>query len=81
MSKRKTSMPRGRPPLPPDELRANRVVTFFTDPELATLRQLSREESKTLSATCHRIITRYLDRHPSQPEGQGRSDSAYGTLP
>ena len=70
MSKGKSAPRRGRPPLPPDEVRANRVVTFVTDPELATLRQLSRQENNTISAICHRIITRYLDRHPTRMGGQ-----------
>jgi hypothetical protein len=71
MSKRKSSMPRGRPPLPPDKVRANRVVTFVTNPEMALLRQLSKKESDTISAICHRIIARYLNRYPAQPGRQG----------
>ena len=76
MSKGKSTSRRGRPPLPPDEVRANRVVTFVTDPELATLKQLSKEESNTISAICHRIITRYLDRNPIRPGRQGNQSKS-----
>lgn len=71
MSTGKGSKPRGRPPLPPDKVRANRVVTFVTNPELALLKQLSKEESDTISAICHRIIARGLKRYSAQPGRRG----------
>ena len=54
---------RGRPPLPPDKVRANRIVTFVTDPELAMLKKISRQENDTLSAVCHRILTGYINQN------------------
>lgn len=51
---------RGRPPLPSNEVRRNRVVTFMTDREMDHLREIARHKSVTLSATCHRIIKSYL---------------------
>lgn len=66
MSQEKTFTRRGRPPLPPDEVRANRVVTFVTDPELAILKKISRRESDTLSSICHRIICDYINQQPSK---------------
>ena len=59
----RTKSRRGRPPLPPDEVRANRVVTFVTDPELAELKKLSRRDNDTLSAVCYRIICDYIARN------------------
>lgn len=55
---------RGRPPLPRDEVRCKRVVTFVTDRELAKLKTLSGRQKDTLSSVCHRIIARHL-RHVS----------------
>lgn len=52
---------RGRPPLPPDKVRANRIVTFLSDPELAMLKKISQQENDTLSAVCRRILTGYIN--------------------
>jgi hypothetical protein len=54
--------PRGRPPLPSEKVRHNRVVTFLTDREMQQLKKISQKESKTLSAVCHKIITRHLQK-------------------
>ena len=51
-----------RAPLPAEQVRANRVVTFLTDEELRMLKAVSRRRDGTLSSTCHRIIAEYLDK-------------------
>lgn len=66
MSKEKNTSRRGRPPLPPEEVRSNRVVTFVTDPELAVLKRISKRESDTLSAVCHRILTGYISQNANK---------------
>ena len=51
---------RGRPPLPRDQVRGNRVVTFVTDKELEKLHYISGKEKETLSSVCHEIISKHL---------------------
>ena len=50
----------GRPPLPREIARGNRVVTFVTEQEKASLKQLARVTSQSLSAICHRFIAQGL---------------------
>lgn len=66
MSKEKNTSRRGRPPLPPEEVRSNRVVTFVTDPELALLKNISLRENDTLSAVCHRILSGYINQNTNK---------------
>lgn len=47
---------RGRPPLPADIARSERVVTFVTRTEIEILTKLSAAEGKTLSALCHDLL-------------------------
>lgn len=61
MNNRAKPTRRGRPPLPPEKVRANRVVTFLTDPQLDRLKKISREDSETISSLCYRIISGYID--------------------
>ena len=63
MSFSQKKSPRGRPPLPSHKVRHNRVVTFLTDQDLESLQEISRSNSNTLSATCYRIITEYLNKN------------------
>jgi hypothetical protein len=46
----------GRPPLPPEAARQQRVVTFVTAGEKVLLDKLARSESSSLSAVCHQLI-------------------------
>jgi hypothetical protein len=62
MSKYNWTVRRGRPPLPKDKVRGNRVVTFVTDAELAKLRAMTKDGNDTLSSVCHEIIAGYLNR-------------------
>jgi hypothetical protein len=46
----------GRPPLPKDERRSERTVTFLTLEERVELVQQAAAASQSLSAYCHRLI-------------------------
>lgn len=50
----------GRPPLPRDQARGNRLVTFVTDAEFDALRRQARQEGLSLSAKAHRILSSSL---------------------
>jgi hypothetical protein len=56
----------GRPPLAPEDVRNNRVVTFVTREELQQLQQLTRKQNESLSALCHHILSDYLNHHHSR---------------
>ncbi len=51
----------GRPPLPREETRPNRLVTFLTDEELETLRREAKRAELSLSAMAHRLLRRSLE--------------------
>ena len=46
----------GRPPSPPDKVRANRLVTFVTNSELSELARLAASRELSMSAICHQLI-------------------------
>jgi hypothetical protein len=52
----------GRRPLPREVARSARVVTFVTEQENASLKQLADATSQSLSAVCHRLIAQGLKR-------------------
>ena len=52
----------GRPRLPREDARSARVVTFVTEQENASLKQLADATSQSLSAVCHRLIAQGLKR-------------------
>ncbi len=52
----------GRPSVPREERRSNRVVTFLTDSELTTLQSVAAEDGSSLSAAIHRILAASLSR-------------------
>jgi hypothetical protein len=56
----------GRPPLAPENLRNNRVVTFVTNAELQQLNELISVQNASLSSLCHRILSDYLKRNHSR---------------
>ena len=47
---------RGRPPLPVEETRRHRVVTFVTMAENEELHRLARAHDVSLSQVCHELI-------------------------
>ena len=53
----------GRPPLPRQVVRNKRVVTFVTEQENASLKQLAEATSQSFSAVCHRLIAQGLKRN------------------
>jgi hypothetical protein len=50
----------GRPPLAPERVRSNRVVTFVTNDELNMLQEMTAKTDTSLSALCHHILADYL---------------------
>jgi len=58
--------PLGRPSLPPDRVRSQRVVTFMTQHELECLKALAEQNRESLSSTCRKILTERIGKqtHP-----------------
>ena len=56
------SQTQGRPPLPREIARSERIVTFVTGQEKASLKRLADAASLSLSAICHRLIVQGLRR-------------------
>jgi len=54
----------GRPPVPPERARPNRVVTFVTNSEFAQLQSIAERRGVSLSATVQEILAGSLDQHP-----------------
>jgi len=52
--------PPGRPPLPKEERRNQRVVTFLTCKQSAEVKNIATREGKSLSQTCHDLIQQGL---------------------
>lgn len=50
----------GRPRLPANEARSNRIVTFVTNSELEHLKAMMARNGETLSSVCHRILSKSL---------------------
>ena len=50
----------GRPPLPSEEVRSKRVVTFVTQDEYARLNSMAHADNKSISSLCHTMIGRSL---------------------
>ena len=46
----------GRPPMPEDRVRSNRVVTFVTNQELAELEQAAARAGSSLSGLVHEML-------------------------
>ena len=52
-----TQLPRrGRPPLPRDEARSERVVTFVTPGQFQTLLGIAAQDGSSVSAVVHHIL-------------------------
>jgi hypothetical protein len=52
----------GRPPLPVEVARRNRVVVMVTDGELTALRRLARERGVAPGTLAHEVLARVLRR-------------------
>lgn len=61
MSKERIQARMGRPPLPREKTRPNRLVTFLTDAELETLRHEAESAGLSLSAKAHQLLKHSLD--------------------
>ena len=72
-----TPQSRGRPALPDEVARRERVVTFLTLREKESLSLLASAQSMSLSAVCHRLIVKGLrqeekDNSNPKPPGEGK---------
>jgi len=67
MKKPSQSARMGRPPLPVDQARCKRVVTFVTRSEMKQLEELAKGNEDTLSSVCHRIISKHLEDYSTRP--------------
>ena len=64
----------GRPPLPREVARSERVVTLVTEREKESLQKLAAAQSLSLSAVCHHLIAQGLQRREEKSlrrRGQG----------
>jgi hypothetical protein len=65
MSKQHTPSPRrarmGRPPLPRETVRSERLVTYVTHSELTGLQKIADASGLSVSALCHNIFAHYLE--------------------
>jgi len=52
----------GRPPIPKELARSNRVVTFVTDTELAELTRSAERKGQSLSAHVHEVLRKGMRR-------------------
>ena len=62
----RVTRPIGRPPLPFEKRRSQRVVTFLTDSENKAVREIAETESKSLSQICYELIQKGLEESESQ---------------
>ena len=67
MKKQSQTTRMGRPPLPADQARCKRVVTFVTRPEMKQLEELASGNNDTLSSVCYRIISEHLENYLAKP--------------
>ena len=51
---------RGRPRVPSEIARSNRIVTFVTDQKLQILKQTMIEEDRSMASVVHRIIAAHM---------------------
>jgi hypothetical protein len=56
----------GRPRVPPQVARPNRLVTFVTDREMEYLTQVVVEEERSMASVIHRIITAHIAAHTKE---------------
>jgi len=54
----------GRPLVPLEKARPNRVVTFVTNSEFTQLQEIAERKGVSLSATVQEILAGSLDQHP-----------------
>ena len=50
----------GRPPINPDKVRNQRIVTFVTESELLKLKHICEQEHESLSSVVHNMISSAL---------------------
>ena len=67
MKKHSSTTRMGRPPLPADQARCKRVVTFVTRSEMKRLEELAGGNNDSLSSVCYRIISEHLEDYLPKP--------------
>ena len=60
MSHDKKNSRRGRPPLPSDQRRSERVVMMLTCDEIGELRELAEATGQSISSLCHDFVVEAL---------------------
>ena len=50
----------GRPPVPSEDARSNRLVTFVTDRDLEYLTQVTIDEDRSMAFVIHQIISAHI---------------------
>ena len=53
----------GRPKIPADQARNQRIVTFVTTNEYLALSNLCSKRKQSMSALCDQILSEYLSKH------------------
>jgi hypothetical protein len=59
--KKKPQKQLGRPRLPSQDARSNRLVTFVTDQELEYLSQITIDEERSMAFVIHRLIAAHIN--------------------
>ena len=54
----------GRPAMPLEQLRRNRIVVMLTDGELAKLHRIAEQEGLGLGTVAHALLAKLLERRP-----------------
>ena len=70
----------GRPPLPREKTRRNRLVTFLTDLELESVRRQAEQQGLSLSGMAHKILARSLEsgaesNHRASPKNKSLAEN------
>jgi hypothetical protein len=63
----------GRPPLPRETVRSQRLVTYVTNSELSGLQVTADENGLSVSTLCHNILAKYLEHHSMKTDDPDKS--------
>ncbi len=62
----------GRPPLPQEKRRNQRIVTFLTESQDRVVKALARDEGKSVSRMCYELLEKGIDAYP-RPDGEAEA--------
>jgi hypothetical protein len=54
-------LPLGRPPMPVEEARKRRTVTFLTESEYEKLSEFARRDNTSISALAHKLLIKSIN--------------------